>query len=305
MSTGTTASGITFKRTPDASFDVVKGFDYEPKYVDIDGLRMAYYDEGKGESGHTVLLMHGEPTWSYLYKDMIPPLLEAGHRVVAPDLIGFGRSDKPTERSSYTYELHVKWVKMFLEHMKLLNLTVFCQDWGGLITLRIAGDEPDRYERIVVSNTGLPVGTSPGPAFEKWQQTSQTTPVLDCGKLVASTAVNRKLEESDVAAFNAPFPDNDESYLAGARIFPMLVPISPDHPSVPKNIAAWKGLAAREKPLLSLWGMGDPLLGPAEPVLRSKVPGAKDQPHQTFSGGHFMQFEHGPELAKAINDWLK
>ncbi|KNC86371.1 hypothetical protein, variant [Sphaeroforma arctica JP610] len=306
MSTGTTSSGIAYMRTPESAFNVVKGFDYEPKYKDLDGLRMAYYDEGKGESGHTVLLMHGEPTWSYLYKDMIPPLLEAGHRVVAPDLIGFGRSDKPLERKAYTYEAHVNWTRMFLDQMKLSNVTVFCQDWGGLITLRIAGEEADRYERIVASNTALPIGKSAGPGFDAWREASQKMPVMNCGKIIKNAAVNRKLEDSDVDAFNAPYPDMNESYLAGAREFPMIVPTTPEHKSVTENIAAWKGLAARQKPLLSLWGTADPVLGPAESLLKNKVPGAQGQPHQTFpNGGHFMQLEHGPELAKAMNDWLK
>lgn len=303
VTTQTTPGGIEFLRTPDDRFDVVEGFDYEPKYLHVDGLRMAYLDEGDGSSGHTILLPHGEPTWAYLYRFMIPPLVDAGHRVVVPDLIGFGRSDKPTDRDSYTYDSHVRWMGSFLDQLALDNVTVFSQDWGGLITLRIAGNEPDRFARIVAGNTGLPVGESLGDGFDFWLNLSQTLEFIDCGMLLGNTARNRELTAADKAAYNAPFPS--EEYMAGARVFPCLVPITPDHASVAENLAAWQGLEQWTKPFLTLWGTGDQVLGHLGQEFIDRVPGAAGQPHQTFAtGGHFIQDDHGADLAAIINDWL-
>jgi haloalkane dehalogenase len=239
----------------------------------------------------------------YLYRFMIAPLVEAGHRVIVPDLIGFGRSDKPGDRSSYTYDAHVGWMKSFLDPLQIENTTVFSQDWGGLITLRIAGEDPDRFARIVAGNTGLPVGQSPGEGFDFWLKLSQTADVLDCGRLIASTARNRTHTEADIAAYNAPFPD--ESYMAGVREFPTLVPITPAHASVAENKAAWETLEKRTKPFLTLWGTADPVLGHLGQELIDRIPGAAGQPHQTFeTGGHFIQDDHGADLAAAINAWL-
>lgn len=264
---------------------------------------MAYLDEGKASSGHTLILPHGEPTWGYLYRFMIPPLLAAGHRVIVPDLIGFGRSDKPVERSAYTYDAHIGWLRSLLDSLALENLTVFSQDWGGLLTLRMAGEEPDRFARIVAGNTGLPIGASLGEGFDFWLNLSQTADVLDCGRLIAGTARNRTLTDSDIAAYNAPFPD--ESYMAGVRQFPCLVPITPEHASVAENKAAWKTLEKWNKPFLTLWGTADPVLGHLGSSFIDRIPGANGQPHQTFeTGGHFIQDDHGPELAAAINAWL-
>ncbi len=303
MSTQRTPTGIEFLRTPAERFDVVEGFDYEPRYADVDGLRMAYLDEGRAQSGHTLLLPHGEPTWGYLYRFMIPPLVAAGHRVIVPDLIGFGRSDKPVERSVYTYDAHVGWMRSFLDPLRLQNLTVFSQDWGGLITLRIAGEDSGRFARIVAGNTGLPVGESPGEGFDFWLNLSQTAEVLDCGRLIANTAQNRTVSDADIAAYNAPFPD--ESYMAGVRQFPTLVPITPSHASVAENRAAWTHLEKRSQPFLTLWGIADPVLGHLGQAFIDRIPGAAGQPHQTFEkGGHFIQDDHGPEVAAAINDWL-
>lgn len=303
MSTMKTAQGVEFLRTPEERFDVVEGFDYEPRYADVEGLRMAYLDEGAGRSGHTILLPHGEPTWGYLYRFMILPLVEAGHRVVVPDLIGFGRSDKPVDRATYSYDSHVRWMRGFLDPLGLENLTVFSQDWGGLITLRIAGEDTDRFARIVAGNTGLPDGRSLGEGFDFWLNLSQTVPVLDCGRLIENTARNRKLTEADVAAYNAPFPD--ESYMAGARQFPTLVPITPEHASVAENRAAWANLEKREAPFLTLWGSADPVLGHLQQEFIDRIPGAAGQPHQTFeTGGHFIQDDHGADVAAAMNAWL-
>ena len=190
-----TADGIEYLRTPDDRFAQVGDYPYEPHYLDIEGLRMAYVDEGAATSGHTVLLPHGEPTWGYLYRFMIPPLVAAGHRCVVPDLIGFGRSDKPAQRSSYSYDNHVRWMRSFGDQLGLERVTVFCQDWGGLIHLRMAGEDPDRFDRIVAGNTGLPVGESLGPGFDFWLDMSQNAEFLDCGQLVAGTARNTFFED--------------------------------------------------------------------------------------------------------------
>jgi haloalkane dehalogenase len=304
MTTQTTAQGIEFLRTPEERFDAVEGFDYAPQYAEIEGLRMAYLDEGTGASGHTLLLPHGEPSWGYLYRFMIPPFVAAGHRVIVPDLIGFGRSDKPVDRSTYTYDAHVRWMKAFLDGLALENVTVFAQDWGGLITLRIAGEEPDRFARIAAGNTGLPVGESLGEGFDFWLKLSQTADFLDCGTLMASTMGHRKLSDAEQDAYRAPFPD--EAYMAGARQFPTLVPITPDHGSVAENRAAWETLEGWGKPFLTLWGLGDRVLGHLGQEFIDRIPGAKGQPHQAFeNGGHFIQDDYGSEIATAINAWLE
>ena len=270
MNTQMTPDGIEFLRTPDERFDVVEGFDYAPRYAEVEGLRMAYLDEGDARSGHTILMPHGEPTWSYLFRFMMPPLLEAGHRLIVPDLVGFGRSDKPVERAVYTYDAHVRWMRAFLDPLELENLTVFSQDWGGLITLRIAGEDTDRFSRIVAGNTALPCGESPGEGFDFWLKMSQETEVLDCGRLISNTARNRTLTEADVAAYNAPFPD--ESYMAGVRQFPTLVPIRPDDPASEANQEAWKVLGRWEKPFLTAFSDSDPITQGADRVFVRNVP---------------------------------
>jgi len=304
MTKNATPHGIEFLRTPEERFEAVEDFDYSPRYAEIEGLRMAYLDEGSGASGHTLLLPHGEPTWSYLYRFMIPPFVAAGHRVIAPDLIGFGRSDKPVERSTYTYDAHVRWMKTFLDGLDLQNVTVFAQDWGGLITLRIAGEDPHRFARIAAGNTALPVGESPGQGFDAWLKFSQAAEFLDCGRMIANTMRHRELSEAEQEAYRAPFPD--EAHMAGARQFPTLVPITPEHGSVAENRAAWKTLDTWQKPFLALWGLGDPVLGHLGQEFLDRIPGAQGQPHQTFDdGGHFIQDDYGPEIAAAINAWLE
>jgi haloalkane dehalogenase len=195
-------------------------------------------------------------------------------------------------------------MRSFLDRLQLENLTVFSQDWGGMITLRIAGEDPERFARIAAGNTGLPVGESPGEGFDFWLNLSQTAEILDCGQLIANTARNRSLTDSDIASYNAPFPD--ESYMAGVREFPTLVPITRKHASVTENKAAWESLTKRTKPFLTLWGTADPVLGHLGQEFIDRIPGASGQPHQTFeSGGHFIQDDHGSDLAAAINNWLK
>lgn len=298
----TTPGGITYVRTPDERFASLPDFPYAPRYLDLDGLRMAYVDEGPAD-GPVALLLHGEPTWSYLYRRMIPGLLAAGMRVVAPDLIGFGRSDKPIERASYSYAAHVAWLASFLDRLDLNDVTVFVQDWGGLIGLRVVAEHPARFSRVVIANTALPAGEPMSDGFMMWQRASQAMAFMDCGALLRRAVQARELTEAEMDAYRAPFPD--ELHMAGARAFPLLVPTSPDDPAVPANAAAWQVLEAWSKPVLTLWAPGDAVLGGYQASFADRIPGASGQPHQTFSpAGHFIQDDCGPELVGAMLRWM-
>ncbi len=290
-------------RTPEERFADLPDFPFEPRYVEVDSgdgatLRMHYLDEGPAD-GEVVLLLHGEPSWSYLYRRMIPVLVNAGLRTVAIDLVGFGRSDKPTNREDYTYQAHVDWTWAAIEAIGLSDITLVCQDWGGLIGLRHVGEHPERFARVVAANTMLPTGDHhPGEAFLAWQKFSQETPEFPVGKIVDGGCVSTLTPEVK-AAYDAPFPD--DAYKAGARQFPLLVPISPDDPAAPANRAAWAALGRFDKPFLSAFSDSDPITGAAEPVLRAQVPGAEGQTHVTIGGGgHFLQEDKGPELAEAV-----
>lgn len=298
----TSSTGIAFVRTDDARFGRIPDFPYEPMYVEVDGLRMAYVDVGPS-TATPVLLLHGEPTWGFLYRRMIPPLVEAGFRCVVPDLIGFGRSDKPVDRSIYTYARHVAWMKEFLDVVSLPPATLFAQDWGGLIGLRVAAEQPERFDRIAIGNTGLPVGESLGDGFDGWLHASQTMNFMDAGRMLQRATQARELTDSEMDAYRAPFPD--EEYMAGARQFPTLVPITPDHGGVQENLAAWEVLESWAKPLLTLWCPGDPVLGHLHHEFIERVPGAADQPHQEFEpGGHFLQDDRGEDVATALIAWM-
>ncbi len=293
---------MDFVRTPDDRFADLPDFPYAPKYVEVGGLRMAWLDEGPAD-GPTMLLLHGEPTWSYLYRRMIPPLVEAGYRCVVPDLIGFGRSDKPTNPDDYTYENYIAWMTEFMDVVDLPTATLFAQDWGGLIGLRLVSARPDRFDRVAVGNTALPIGLSAGPGFDGWLAYSQKADFTACGQLLQRSVVGRELSDAELAAYEAPFPD--ESYTIGARVFPTLVPITPEHPQVEENKAAWKVLEAWEKPFLTLWGTDDPVLGHLGSAFIDRIPGAAGQPHQKFSpGGHFIQDDRGEDLAAALVTWM-
>jgi haloalkane dehalogenase len=299
---GTTPRGISFRRTPEERFANLVDFPFQPNYVDIDGLRMAYIDEGPRD-GSIILCLHGEPSWSYLYRFMIPAFVDAGYRVIAPDLIGFGRSDKPTERSAYTYAGHVGWMTSFISALGISNLTLFCQDWGGLIGLRIVGEHPDWFDRVVIANTALPDSPNMGEGFAMWQQASQAMPFMDCGALLQRAVLARELTEAEMDCYRAPFPD--ESYMAGARQFPLLVPTTADDVAIPANQAAWKVLESFNKPVLTLWAPDDIVLGKGQPAFVKRIPGAANQPHQTFSpAGHFLQDDVGAELAAAVITWI-
>jgi haloalkane dehalogenase len=295
-------------RTPDDRFAGLPGYDFEPHYAtidDLDGgeLRVHYVDEGDPTAA-PVLLMHGEPSWSFLYRHMIPPIVAAGHRVVAPDLVGFGRSDKPTEMDDYSYARHVRWMEQLLiERLDLRDLSFFGQDWGGLVGLRLVAAHPDRYARVIVGNTGLPTGHGkPSDAFLAWQQFSQTTEHFPVGGII-NGGCTTDLAAEVIAGYDAPFPD--DSYKAGARIFPTLVPTSPDDPATPDNEAAWEVLSRFEKPWLCAFSDSDPITKGTERVFLERVPGTKGQPHTTIEGGgHFLQEDRGPELAKVIVDFI-
>ena len=249
--------------------------------------------------------LHGEPTWSYLYRRTIPPLVEAGYRVIAPDLIGFGRSDKPTDRASYTYANHVAWLTEFVGGLERPagGLHVFVQDWGGLLGLRMIAEQPDWFDRVVIGNTALPAGEPMGDGFMMWRQRSQDMETMDCGALLDMSCQARDLTEAEKDAYRAPFPD--ETYMAGAREFPLLVPIAPDDPAVPANQAAWAVWEQWAEPVLTLWTPGDFVLGHLQPSFVDRIPGAAGQPHQTFEpGGHFLQDDCGEDVVAAILAWL-
>ena len=292
-------------RTPDDRFENLADYPFAPHYVELaDGpVRMHYVDEGPAD-GEVVLLLHGEPSWSYLYRHMIPVLVDAGLRAVAPDLIGFGRSDKPSPRMEYTYQRHVDWVWSFVESVGLEGITLVGQDWGGLIGLRLVGEHPGRFSRVVAANTFLPTGEgAPSEAFLNWQRYSQTVESLDAGWLL-NTTCGGALAPEVVAAYDAPFPD--PSYQEGARQFPVLVPTSPDDPAVPANLEAWKGLERFDKPFLTAFSDGDPITAGGERPLQSRIPGAAGQPHTTIEGaGHFLQEQKGPELARVVVDFVR
>ena len=291
--------------TPDSRFENLAGYPFAPHYLEVAAsdtqpLRMHYVDEGRAD-GPPIVLLHGEPTWSYLYRTMIPPLADGGHRVLAPDLIGFGRSDKPSRIGDYSYLRHVEWVTSWLEHLDLRDVTLFGQDWGSLIGLRIAAEQSDRIARIVVANGFLPTAQRrTPPAFYAWRAFARYSPVLPAGRLVAAATVH-KVPAEVRAGYDAPFPD--KTYQAGARAFPLLVPTSPGDPAVPANRAAWEALGRWEKPFLAVFGARDPILGRADRPLIGHVPGAAGQPHARINGGHFVQEDCGPELAARILSW--
>ncbi|MCC5951439.1 MAG: alpha/beta fold hydrolase [Acidimicrobiia bacterium] len=310
----TSAGGVEVLRTPEDRFEDLPGFEYQPNHVEVDGLRMAFIDEGPAD-GPLVLCLHGEPTWSYLYRRMIPTFVERGCRVIAPDLVGFGRSDKPVERSAFTYDGMVAWLAGFATEVDVRNATLFCQDWGGLLGLRLLAEHPDRFERACAANTALPVvpgagvlggfdldpdadvADAMGSGFVGWLKFSQSVPELPVGGIV-QTGTATELPDDVVAAYDAPFPD--ETYKAGARALPTLVASSPE-----ANARAWEVLEDWSKPFLTLWAPDDPILGPGAAEFIDRIPGTEGQPHDTFTpASHFLQEDVGPELASAVVDWM-
>lgn len=291
-------------RTPEERFAELSDYPFEPRYLLIQDrrdeveLRMHYVDEGDPEA-KPVLMLHGEPTWSFLYRKMIPLFVDAGQRALAPDLIGFGKSDKPGAREDYSYARHVEWMQDWLAALDLRDITLVCQDWGGLIGLRLVAAEPARFARVITANTFLPTGDEPaGEAFEQWRRFSQRVPEFSAGHIV-DTATVSTLSESVKAAYDAPFPS--EEYKAGARQFPMLVPTRPDDPESQANRDAWESLRHFDRPWLCAFGDSDPITASGAETFRKLVPGCVGQPHKTIAGaGHFIQEDKGEELARMV-----
>ena len=290
-------------RTPDSRFSNLPGYDFAPNYVEVDGLRMHYLDEGPAE-GAIVLLLHGEPSWSYLYRKMIPPLRDAGFRVIAPDLIGFGRSDKPVRQSEYSYAGHVAWMRQFIEALSLNDITLFCQDWGALIGLRVAAENEHRFARIAVGNGAMPTGDEEFPnAFKIWRTFARWSPWFPIGRIVQSGSVS-ELSKEEVAAYDAPFPST--RYKAGARAFPKLVPTEPDNPASDDNRRAWERLSHWEKPFLTTFSNRDPITRGAEKPFQARIPGAKNLEHVRIrNAGHFLQEDKGEELAEVLISFIE
>jgi haloalkane dehalogenase len=293
-------------RTPDSAFAAIPDYPFAPHYSDITdangtALRIHHIDEGPRDAA-PILLMHGEPSWSFLYRKFVAPLAAAGHRVVAPDLIGFGKSDKPADREDYTYERHVDWMSQWLLANDLTNITLFCQDWGGLIGLRLVAAFPDRFARLVIGNTGLPIGTGWSEGFESWRAFSQKVETFPTGFILNGGSV-RELSPEETAAYDAPYPD--ESYKAGARQFPTLVPVKPDMPSVAENKAAWEILSRFDKPVVTCFSDKDAVTAGGEKLFIERIPGAAGQPHRIITdAGHFLQEDKPDELVALILDFI-
>jgi haloalkane dehalogenase len=295
-------------RTPEERFANLSDFGYLPRYCEVDDqeggrLRVAWVEDGPADAD-PVLLLHGEPSWSYLYRRMIPILVAAGHRVICPDLVGFGRSDKPAAIGDHSYARHVEWMRaVAFDVLDLRRVTLFGQDWGGLIGLRLAAEHPDRFARIVVANTGLPTGDLPMP--ETWWQfrkAIQGMPEIEIGRFVQAGCA-RPMTDAVRAGYDAPFPD--DSYCAGPRAMPGLVPTTPEDPATAANRAAWETLRTSETPMLVAFSDGDPITGAMGPIFRSQMRGAQGVEHPVIHGaGHFLQEDAGEELAEAIVRFL-
>ena len=290
-------------RTPENRFSSLPDFPWMPHYVQLAELRVAYIDEGPRDAP-VVLLLHGEPTWSFLYRKMIAVLLLAGYRVVAPDLVGFGRSDKPARKADYSYLNHVIWMRAWLDAVDLRHITLFCQDWGSLIGLRLAAESPPRFDRIVLANGGLPTGVGTVPrAFKIWRAFSRYSPWFPIGRIVKAGCVNG-LTAQEVAAYDAPFPSG--KYRVAARLFPGFVPTTPNDPERANNEAAWEVFKRWNKPFLTLFSNRDPVTRGGHKVWQKLVPGAQGQPHDiTRNAGHFLQEDKGPEVAAAIDLFIR
>lgn len=290
-----------------ARFRDLPDYDFEEHWIAIDlvdGLksRMHYVDEGPKDAP-PVLLFHGEPSWSFLYRKMIPLLVDAGFRCLAPDLIGFGKSDKPDDIAFYTYDRHINWLKQWRDAVVPQPAALFCQDWGGLLGLRMVGEEPEKFTCVVASNTFLPTGGTPSPAFLAWREFAKSSPEFKIGELLQrATATQRS--PAEMAAYDAPFPD--EPSKAGARAFPQLVPVEDGMDGIEQNKIAWQGLAAFDKPFLTLFGADDPVTGGLGETLAGRIKGAEDMPHAILETcGHFCQEDRPVELAQGVIDTAK
>tara|TARA_Y100000022_G_scaffold104318_1_gene90075 strand:+ start:2448 stop:3335 length:888 start_codon:yes stop_codon:yes gene_type:complete len=291
---------MTVLRTPEARFENLKDFDFKPNYFESSyngqNLRMHFLDENK-ESDDVVLLLHGEPTWCYLYRHIIPILTKAGKRVIAPDLIGFGKSDKLTDKDDYTYANHIMWVSQLFEYLQLDNVVLFAQDWGGLIGLRILAENPEKFSGLVVSNSGLPVGSGASEGFKQWLNYSQTVEDFNAGKIVYQGSL-KALDDFEIDAYNAPFPD--DSFKVAARVFPTIVPITKEHAEVEENIKAWEVLKKFDRPTVAIFGEHDASFKDGDKYIIEKIAGAKGMNHQRINAGHFSQENQPTLIAKTI-----
>ena len=289
--------------TPEERFENLPDFRFDPHFIKVDGIKIHYLDEGN-KKAEVILLMHGEPSWSFLYRHMIPILVKAGFRIIAPDLVGFGRSDKPTEQNDHTYFKHVEWMTKWLKLLDLRNITLFCQDWGSLIGLRLAIENQDRFNRIVLSNGGLPTGEQRmSEAFTNWREFSRNSPSFDI-KFILQGATTTKLSKEVLSGYDAPFPD--DSFKAGARILPSLVPISTDDPEHENNKKAIEKFKHWEKPFLTAFSDKDPITRGGDRFWQALVPGAAKQNHVIIkNASHFVQEDKGPELAEVIIEFIK
>ncbi len=292
---------IDFIRTPESRFERLPNYPFEAHYEDIQGLRMHYVDEGP-QDADPVLMLHGEPSWSFLYRHMIPVCAAAGHRVIAPDLIGFGKSDKPTKVSDYSYQSHMNWLQTFIDQLNLTNITLVCQDWGSLLGLRLAAENESRFKAIVVGNGMLPTGEQKPPAaFKLWKAFALNSPWFPIARVIEFGSF-KSLSKDERRAYDAPFPSG--KYKAGTRVFPALVPVSTDDPASEANKAAWKVLENWHKPFLTTFSNGDPITRGGDKYMQARIPGAKNQNHLTLKGGHFLQEDSGTEFANAVNSLL-
>ncbi len=290
-------------RTPDKYFENLKDFPFKPHYVEIDGLRMHYIDEGSGE---LLFCLHGEPTWSYLYRRMIPPFVDAGYRVIAPDFIGFGRSDKYTEQAEYTFQMHIKTLEKFVTILNLTDITLVCQDWGGLIGLAVAASNAERFSRLVIMNTFLPTGEEKlSQGFWNWRNFAARTPDLIASIVVRGGCYSgNTLSKEVLTAYDAPFPD--KRYKAGMQVFPLIVPIAPEMPGAKEMKKTRQILSKWDKPVLIMFSDNDPVMIGGDEFFRELIPTARDQPKITIKdAAHFLQEDKGEEIAGLIIDFMK
>jgi haloalkane dehalogenase len=299
---------LKFLTTPAHCFKSILDFDFTEHFIQVDDtegglLNLHYVDEGP-RNGNVVLMLHGEPSWSFLYRKMIAPVVAAGYRVIAPDLIGFGKSDKPTERTDYTYQRHLDWVRQVIVQLKLKDITLVCQDWGGLIGLRLVAEHTDLFARVLAANTMLPTGDhGASDAFLQWQKFSQEVEVFPVASIIKGATVS-DLSPEVLAAYDAPFPD--ESYKAGARQFPLLVPTSPDDPASADNRLAWRSLQQFTKPFITAFSDSDPVTNGGDKIIQKLIPGCEGQAHTTINkGGHFLQEDQGEQLAEVLLKFMQ
>ncbi|QFS85963.1 MULTISPECIES: haloalkane dehalogenase [unclassified Marinobacter] len=290
-------------RTDEARFAGLPDYPFQANYLDVEpGLRMHFVDHGP-TNATPVVMLHGEPSWSYLYRHMIPMVAEAGYRVLAPDLIGFGKSDKPARVTDYSYSRHMSWLTRWLEDLNLTNITLVCQNWGSLLGLRLAAEHHRRFNRIIVGNGMLPTGDSPVPAvFRAWKAFASHSPWFPVARII-QLGTERALSPGEMAAYEAPFPS--AAFKAGARAFPGLVPVSPDDPASAANREAWRILEKWRKPFITCFSNGDPITRGGDRHMQRRIPGALGQPHITLRGGHFLQEDSPREFARVILDALK